>query len=52
MEADRNSRQSERNKFISKIPEKALRSTFQIKDDEVRIGATVDSVYADPGTNS
>ena len=35
MEADRNSRSKEKQKFIGKIPEKALRSTFTIKDDEV-----------------
>ena len=49
MEADRNSRNADNvQKFIGKIPEKALRSTFMIRDDEVQIASnqgTVDSVY-------
>ena len=50
MEADRNSK-ADQQKFIGKIPEKALRSTFMIKDDEVRIG-TVSSAYNNTATAS
>ena len=49
MEADQNSRNTDNvQKFIGRIPEKALRSTFMIRDDEVQIASnqgTVDSVY-------